>query len=61
MSLQKEHHTKKITQNFHFEKFPFQSICLQTLIVHGDKVTKHRSSSRFPQNSQKQRQFSDGQ
>lgn len=38
VGLQKEHHTKKITQNFHFEKFPFQSICLQTLIVHGDKV-----------------------
>lgn len=52
-----KNYTKLSLPSVSLEKFSFQSICLQALIVHGDEVTKYRSSSRFPQNLA----FSDGQ
>lgn len=45
-----KNYTKLSLPSVSLEKFSFQSICLQALIVHGDEVTKYRSSSRFPQN-----------
>lgn len=48
-----KNYTKLSLPSVSLEKFPFQSICLQALIVHGDEVTKYRSSSRFPQNFSK--------